>query len=61
MQNSTDNCIAPTVLVTTSQHRPHRKHRSSTVAFMPGAAGCVYPAVAPKTSCITLFIKKLLP
>jgi hypothetical protein len=48
-QNSTE-LIAPTVLVITSRHGPHRKHSSSTVAFVSIAAGTCLPSCCPETA-----------
>jgi hypothetical protein len=42
LQNSTE-LITPTVLVITSQHGPHRKHRFSVVVFMSIAVGMCLP------------------
>jgi hypothetical protein len=42
--------ISPIVLIVISRHKPHRKHRSSIVAFVPIAAGTCLRAVAQKRS-----------
>jgi hypothetical protein len=43
-----------------SRHGPHRKHRSSIVAFVSVAAGTCLLLCFPETGCVTPFIKKLL-
>jgi hypothetical protein len=47
LQNSTE-LIAPAFLYIIFQHGPHRKHRSSTVAFVSVAAGTFYRVFAQK-------------
>jgi hypothetical protein len=47
--NSTTEIIAPTVLVITSRHGPHSKHRSSIVACVFVAAGTCLPSHCPET------------
>jgi hypothetical protein len=49
VQNSA-TLIAPTVLVITSRHGPHRKHRSSVVAFVSVATGKCLPSCCPETA-----------
>jgi hypothetical protein len=62
LQDSTDNrLIAPAVLVITSRHGPHRKHRSYIVACVFVAAGTCLPSCCPVTGGITPFIKNPLP
>jgi hypothetical protein len=46
--------IAPTVLVITSRHGPHRKQRSSIVAFASVVMGTCLPSRCPETA---LFIR----
>jgi hypothetical protein len=48
VQNSTE-AITPTVLVIISRHEPHRKHRSSTVAFVSVATGTLLSRCCPET------------
>jgi hypothetical protein len=40
--------IAPTVLVITSRHRPHRRHRYSIVAFVSVAMGTCLTSHCPE-------------
>jgi hypothetical protein len=60
LQNSTE-LTAPIAMVIISQHGPHRKHRSSTVAIVSVTAGTCLPSCCPETGCVTLFTKNLLP
>jgi hypothetical protein len=52
--------ITPTVLVLDSRHGPHKKHRSSIVAFLSVTAGTCLPSCFPETYCLTSSIKNLL-
>jgi hypothetical protein len=51
MQNST-KLIAPTVLVVTSRHRPHRKHCSSIAASVFVAIGTCLPSRCLETAAV---------
>jgi hypothetical protein len=50
----TNELIAPTVLVITSRHGPHRKHRSCIVVFMSVATGTCLPSLCPETAVVFL-------
>jgi hypothetical protein len=57
LQNS---FIAPTVLVIISRHGPHRKHRSSIVAWVIISAGTCLPSCCPETAIVNLPISQPL-
>jgi hypothetical protein len=62
VQNSTLNwlLIAVTLLVITSWHGQHRKHRSYIVACVFVDAGTCILSSCPETGCMTAFIKNPL-
>jgi dolichol kinase len=49
----TTNSLLQTVLLITSRHGPHRKHRSSIVALVSVAAETCLPNRCLETSCLT--------